>query len=149
MSLTEKPTVVAWPKTHYVFVEKIGPFQETAQKAWMELHAASDKVKGVKGAMALYKMKPQMVYRAGWIVENEPKDLPPGFQHVIFDGGKYSKFTYVGPYQKLPEICGKVFESVKTLNIDQRADFYIESYLNSPATTPENDLITEILIPTK
>jgi hypothetical protein len=27
MKLTEKPEVVTWPETHYVFIEKIGPFE--------------------------------------------------------------------------------------------------------------------------
>jgi len=27
MNLTEVPETVTWPETHYVFVEKIGPFQ--------------------------------------------------------------------------------------------------------------------------
>ena len=27
MNLTEEPDIVIWPETHYVFLEKIGPFQ--------------------------------------------------------------------------------------------------------------------------
>ncbi len=38
MNLTEDPELVTWPATHYVFIEKIGPFQKTAQQAWQELH---------------------------------------------------------------------------------------------------------------
>src|ERR1039457_5502434 len=34
MNLTENPEIVTWPETHYVFVEKIGPFMENAGKAW-------------------------------------------------------------------------------------------------------------------
>ena len=34
MNLTEEPEIVAWPKTHYVFVEKVGPFQTNAPEAW-------------------------------------------------------------------------------------------------------------------
>jgi hypothetical protein len=28
MNLTEEPEIVNWPETHYVFVEKTGPFHE-------------------------------------------------------------------------------------------------------------------------
>ena len=34
MNLTEVPEIVTWPEMHYVFMEKIGPFQNTAQQAW-------------------------------------------------------------------------------------------------------------------
>ena len=34
MNLTEVPETVTWPETHYVFVEKIGPFQTNAPQAW-------------------------------------------------------------------------------------------------------------------
>lgn len=30
MKLTEQPEIVTWPETHYVFIEKAGPFQTTA-----------------------------------------------------------------------------------------------------------------------
>ncbi|MBC7429782.1 MAG: hypothetical protein H7336_14300 [Bacteriovorax sp.] len=38
MNLTEKPDAINFLTTHYVFVEKIGPFKKTAQKAWKTLH---------------------------------------------------------------------------------------------------------------
>ena len=40
MNLTETPDSVTWPDTVYCFVEKIGPFQETAMAAWQELMKA-------------------------------------------------------------------------------------------------------------
>jgi hypothetical protein len=38
MNLTENPEIVNWPETHYVFVEKIGPFMENAGAAWQQAH---------------------------------------------------------------------------------------------------------------
>ena len=38
MKLSEEPTIIHWPETHYVFIEKVGPFQNTAPGAWQELH---------------------------------------------------------------------------------------------------------------
>jgi hypothetical protein len=32
MNLTEVPESVTWPETHYVFLEKIGPFPTNAPK---------------------------------------------------------------------------------------------------------------------
>jgi len=38
LRLTETPEVVTWPGTHYVFIEKIGPFMNTAPQAWQQMH---------------------------------------------------------------------------------------------------------------
>jgi len=32
MNLTQVRQIVTWPETHYTFIEKIGPFQDTALK---------------------------------------------------------------------------------------------------------------------
>src|SRR6202047_1986579 len=150
MKLTEEPTVVTWPETHYVFVEKIGPFQETAPQAWNSVHpivpAISEHTQ-VTGYTSLYKVGPK-VYRAGVSVAAEPKNLPAGVRYEKFKGGKYSKFVLTGPYSNLPEACRRVFEIVAEKKISMRDDYCVENYTNDPRTTPEEQLVTEILIPT-
>lgn len=150
MKLTQEPETVNWPETHYVFIEKIGPFQDTAPKAWQELHplvpAISEHNK-ITGYMSLYKVGPK-VYRAGVSVAAEPKNLPANFSHEKFRGGKYSRFVLTGSYANLPEASGRVFEIVAEKKIQMRDDYCIENYANDPRTTPEDQLITEILIPT-
>jgi hypothetical protein len=37
-NLTETPELVTWPETHYVFVERVGPFMENAGAAWQQAH---------------------------------------------------------------------------------------------------------------
>lgn len=151
MKLTETPDTKNFPKTHYVFMEKIGPFQETAQQAWQECHKYKDSIAKqvqITGAFALYKIRPQMIYRAGFAVSGKPESLPPGFQYEEFKGGKYARFTLTGSYSQLPEACGKVFSIVEKTNLPMRDDFFGENYVNDPNTTPEDQLITEILIPT-
>ncbi len=152
MNLTEKPNTVNWPLTHYIFIEKIGPFQETAQKAWETLHrhvAEISKQCKISGYMSLYKVEPKMLYRAGVVVDAKPTHLPPDFQYMKFEGGKYSRFILKGSYSNLPEACGRVFEIVEQSKMPVRDDFFIENYVNDPKTTSEDQLITEILIPTK
>ena len=36
MNLSEEPEIVNWPESHYVFIEKVGPFMNTAPQAWQE-----------------------------------------------------------------------------------------------------------------
>jgi effector-binding domain-containing protein len=149
MKLTQEPDVVNWPETHYVFVEKIGPFQDTAPQAWQNLHQFVPKIlehNKITGYTSLYKVAPK-VYRAGVSLAAAPSHLPDGVGYEEFKGGKFSRFVLTGPYSNLPEACGRVFEMVAEKKIPLRDDYYLENYTNDPRTTPEEELVTEILIP--
>jgi effector-binding domain-containing protein len=151
INLTQEPTIVTWPETHYVFVEKIGPFQETAPQAWQTVHPLIPGVSQhnkVTGYMSLYKRGPK-IYRAGVSLAEEPKNLPANLKYEKFKGGKYNRFVLTGPYSNLPEASGRVFEIVAEKKIPVRDEYCIENYINDPRTTPEEKLVTEILIPTR
>jgi effector-binding domain-containing protein len=149
MNLNETPLIVTWPETHYVFLEKIGPFQNTAPAAWGNVHkfvpAISEHNK-ITGYMSLYKVGPK-IYRAGFSLAAAPQQLHEGLTYEKFKGGKYAKFVLTGPYSNLPQASRRVFEIVAEKKIQLRDDFCIENYANDPSTTPEDKLITEILLP--
>lgn len=152
INLTEKPDSYTWPASYYVFVEKTGPFQETAPAAWQEFHQKVGSVAqeyGFVSMTSLYKVAPKMVYRAGVMVKAEPKKLPAGLSYEKFPGGKYARFVYTGSYANLGMVSGKVFDIVKSTRLPVREGFFIENYPNDPKTTPEDQLITEIMVPTK
>lgn len=151
LQLTEMPEPAEWPETHYVFIEKIGPFQTNAPQAWQEAHAlepALAQSNAITGAMSLYKMQ-QQVYRAGYILAAPPKNLPEGWRYELFPGGKYVRFMLKGPYSNLPEASCHVFQIVQERKIPLRDDYSIENYANDPRVTPQDELITEIYFPTK
>jgi effector-binding domain-containing protein len=150
-NLNETPESIVWPVTHYVYVEKAGPFQQTAQTAWGELRAAVPALTTQVTPltfMSLYKIKPEMIYRAGVGVSSEPKNLPAGLSYQKFSGGKYMRFVLKGSYRQLPEACGRVFEIVEATKIPVSQNWFIENYVKDPMVTPEADLVTEILVPT-
>ncbi len=92
MKLTQQPEIVTWPETHYAFIEKTGPFQNTAQQAWQELHQLVPGISEhnkITGYMSLYKVGPK-VYRAGVSLAAEPKNLSEKLTYEKFKGGKYS-----------------------------------------------------------
>ena len=149
MNLTLKPDLVEWAPMHYVFIEKIGPFSETARQAWQEFKAVeNDLGLPLQGRMSLYQIEQQMIYRAGASLREKPANVPAGLSYQKFEGGKYYRFTLTGSYMQLPEACGLVFKAVKDLGLKVRPAFFIENYVNDPAKTPEAELKTEILIPT-
>lgn len=150
MKLTEEPEIINWPETHYAFIEKIGPFQETAPQAWQTIHPLIPRIEEhnkITGYLSLYKVGPK-IYRAGVSLDAATNNLPEGVQHTEFKGGKYARFVLTGAYSNLPEACARVFEIVADTKMQMRDDFCIENYVNDPRTTPEDQLITEILIPT-
>lgn len=150
MNLTEEPDVVVWPKTHYVFIEKIGPFQKAAPQAWQQLHQLVPRIaesNQITGFLSLYKMSPN-TYRAGVSMAEPPKDLPEGVEYSLFEGGKYSRFVLTGSYSNLPNASRRVFEIVSKTELPMRLDYCIENYANDPKKTPEEELVTEIMIPT-
>ncbi|MGA7918247.1 MAG: GyrI-like domain-containing protein [Candidatus Acidiferrales bacterium] len=150
MNLTQTPEIVNWPETHYLYLEKIGPFQNTAPQAWQELQKILGKISEhnkITGFMSLYKVGPK-IYRAGVSLDVAAKDLPAPLAYTRLKGGKYSRFVLTGAYSQLPEASGRVFQTVAARKIPVRDDFCIENYLNDPRTTPEPQLITQILIPT-
>jgi effector-binding domain-containing protein len=150
MNLNEHPESVTWPATHYAFVEKIGPFKDTAQQAWQEVRSFSREIatnNKITGAMSLYKMGPK-IYRAGYILAAPPVQLPEGLLYESFAGGKYIRFVLNGSYSNLPEASGRVWAIAAEMKIQLRDDYAIENYLNDPDSTPEDKLVTEILVPT-
>lgn len=150
MNFTENPEITSWPATHYVFVEKVGPFMSNAPQAWQEAHrffASLSEKNTITGAMSLYKMSPQ-TYRAGFILTAPPVELPPSLSYVHFLGGRYVRFVLTGSYANLPNVSGKAWATVAENKIQLRDDWAIENYINDPKSTPEDELVTEILVPT-
>lgn len=149
MELTTIPETIEWPETHYVFIEKKGPFSLNAPQAWTELHKvipAIEKHNTVTRYFSLYKPAEQ-IYRAGVSVAERPKDLPAGVAYEIFQGGRYGRFLMTGSYANLPEACGRVFGIVQESKLPLREDYNIEHYVSDPRKTPEDELITELLFP--
>ena len=151
MNLTQNPEVVHWPTTHYVFVEKTGPFATIAGQAWQRAHmfvAELSKKNNITAYMSLYKMGPK-VYRAGFALAGPPVALPQGLAYEKFDGGKYSRWVLTGPYTDLPAASGQVWNFIAEKHIPVRDDYAIENYVNDPRVTPEDQLVTQILLPTE
>jgi len=149
MNLTEEAEIVEWPETHYVFVEKVGPFMKTAPEAWGQLHgqvAGIEESNRITGYFSLYKRGPN-IYRAGVSVAEAPAALPEGLQYERFSGGKYSRFVLTGPYTQLPAASGRAWDIAAERKLPLRDGFAIESYLRDPRTTPAAELVTEILLP--
>jgi predicted transcriptional regulator YdeE len=150
MNFNEHPELVNWPEMHYVFVERVGPFMENAGAAWQQAHQLAPAVlenNRITGYMALYKMGPK-IYRAGFSLDAQPMKLPDGLSYERTHGGKFVRFELIGPYDNLPQASGRAWAIIGEKKVEVRDDFAIENYVNDPRTTPAEQLITHIMIPT-
>jgi len=151
VNLTEEPEIVTWPETHYVYIEKTGPFKTNAPVAWTEAHKLLPALlehNKLTAYLSLYEVGP-LVYRAGFAIDAPPVDLPAGLTYEQFHGGKFSRFVLTGPYTDLGTATSRVFEIVAEKGIEVREGFNIENYTNDPRVTPAEELVTEILVATK
>ena len=140
---TSLDDIVEWADERVVYVEKEGPFQQTAKACWDELHQQEHAKKATK-FFAVYKLKPAPIYAACCTTTTADHGR-------VVPKHKYCRFVLKGEYKHLPEACGKVFEIFgrqKQHVVDEDA-WYVEHYASDPKTTPGRDLITEILVPIK
>jgi DNA gyrase inhibitor GyrI len=92
----------------------------------------------------IYEVEPQ-ICRAGVSVAIKPGKLPSGLVNEEFRGVRYFRFILNGPYSNLPNACCRIFQVISDGKLPPRDDFNIENYVNKPRTTPDDQLITEIL----
>jgi DNA gyrase inhibitor GyrI len=149
LHLTHDAEPFDWPPTHYVYVERLGAFTETAPEAWGYMHGLVPELEThnrITGYLSLYNAESKQ-YRAGVSVDAPPAALPEGLSYVFLPGGAYRRFILSGPYDDLPEANSRVFETIEAEHIKLRDDFFIERYATDPRLTPPERSITEILVP--
>lgn len=147
--------VVTRPLTHYVYLEKRGPFAEVAPALWNELYPILPRLEqgqireflGVSGVDKSCAGENSMIYQAGVSMVTEPKKLPAGLQHRAISSGKYARFLLTGPYAQIWPAFDRVFKTLAEKKVELRPEFCIENYMNDPRKTPEDQLLTEILVP--
>ena len=156
MNLDLNYTIVERPQTHILCVEKNGLFQEVALPAWYELIPAVDKyvnkdtIQEYLGFSIMNKLansEKQMQYLAAVSSKNTNISAPQGLISKKMPGGTYAKFTMVGPTHLVWPAFNLIFQLLTKKNITLRPGACIENYLSNPEVVPENELVTELLVP--
>lgn len=150
MELKLNAEKITWPESHYLFLEKRGPFVETAPKCWEEFRALINPLKSqlkMKSFASLYKIQPEMIYRAGMMLLEKPALEIPGLRYEKFKGGPYLLSHFMGNYGEIPEACGRVFDDLHQKRVEMADYWGIENYLTDPEQTAADKNIVQILIP--
>ena len=155
MNLSAEFEPVSRPFTHYVFLEKHGPFAEVAPPLWNDLmpllgQLDQQQVREFLGLSGIDRTKTgedTMIYQAGVALAQEPDRLPDGLQHRAIKAGNYARFLLIGPYSHIWMAFNRIFKELSEKRVPLRPEFCIENYLNDPRVTPEDQLQTELLVP--
>jgi AraC family transcriptional regulator len=155
MNLTQQFETVTRPPTHYVFLEKLGPFPEVAPPLWSNLIPLIQQLDqqqireylGLSGIDKTQVGEETMIYQAGVALGSQPGKLPDGMRHRTIERGNYAKFVLVGPYSQIWMAFDKIFKTLAERKVALRPEFCIENYVNDPRVTPEDKLQTELLVP--
>ncbi|HTB95645.1 MAG TPA: AraC family transcriptional regulator [Terracidiphilus sp.] len=155
MNLTPEFESITRPLTHYVFLEKRGPFAEVAPPLWNELmpflqQMDSQSVREYLGVSGIDKSSPgedAMIYQAGVALLHDTDRLPSGLQKKTIRSGNYARFLLTGPYSHIWMAFDRIFKTLAEKRVPLRPEFCVENYLNDPRTTPEAELLTELLVP--
>jgi AraC family transcriptional regulator len=155
MNLSAEFEPVSRPLTHYVFLEKHGPFAEVAPPLWNDLlpllgkldHQQVREYLGMSGIDKKRSGEDAMIYQAGVAFAQAPNKLHDGFHHRAIKAGKYARFLLIGPYSDIWMAFDRIFKTLSEKRVTLRPEFCIENYLNDPRVTPEDQLQTELLIP--
>lgn len=88
-------------------------------------------------------------YQAAISIPSNSNFEMEGLKRQVLAKGKYAKFLLKGTYDNIWIAFDKAFEVIGNNGLELADSPCIENYLNDPQITPEDDLLTEILIPIK
>ena len=157
-NLTTQPEWKTLDQTQVIFVQRIGNYHQAASEAWTSvctfagpkglIHNDSD-FYGICYDDPSVTEAEKCRYEA-CIVVNRPVE-PEGEVGVKqLRNGKYAVFTLTGSYDLLKNAYDYIYAAwMAESKVELDHSPVMEKYLNSPDTTPEDQLITEIWIPVK
>lgn len=146
------------PELSILKVRQTGPYMESATRAWNILCAWAGP-KGLFGpntkSIGIGLDDPSVTppeairYEAAITAPAEVAAEAP-VERDVLPGGEYAVVTHQGPYEKLEETYALIMGRwMPTSGRDIRETPWFEMYRNDPATTPPDQLLTDIHIPLK
>lgn len=156
MNLNMLYQIVARSDINLVYVEKKGIFREVAMPTWFELIPIVDKYLpkerineylGISIIENNTSDDSKMIYLAAVGMNAVPEKLPKGLEFKKLKGGKYAKFILTGATHQVWDAFDKIFKKLSDEKIQLCDGACIENYLSNPEVVPEDELVTELLVP--
>lgn len=156
MNLNLNPKFITRPTHHLLYVEKHGSFKEVAMPTWYELIPLVKKYVPeniITEYLGLSHMDmstnddSKMSYFAGVCIKELPTKIPKGLKSKKIPSGSYASFTLIGATHQVWAAFDQIFQYLADHKIRLRSGDCIENYLSNPEVVPENELVTELLVP--
>ena len=139
----------------YIYIEKtcgmdpneIGPEMGQAFGGVMQFMQANGVTSGKEVLAAYYTYDPNtMTFRAGMSVSEADAAKAKGeVQSDVLPAGEVLHFTHKGPYDTLRNSYADMMQYLEANNLQHSVPTW-EVYVNDPATTKPEDLITEVYV---
>lgn len=158
LNLTEKPEIISRPETViYTLREEGGHFPEIAPIAWQKfLGILGQEKQDVSQSEFLgisyieeTNLNEQHIYK---VALSAPPNKNLSFKSLrkeVLPAAKYLKFTLKGSYQGVWPSFDRIYKFINESEFELANGPCLENYINDPNTTPEKDLLTELLVPVK
>jgi DNA gyrase inhibitor GyrI len=154
--LTDTPDFIQTEEEWFVYLEARGPFHLRAPLAWRDfwrIAAARWARSDIRAMAGLSRVDDSLsgdeacIYQAGLCLVSKPVSVPDGLSRRMLAPGVFARFELTGPYAQLAHAYPRAFARLDALNRTRRPEFCREIYRNDPASTPEAQLRTDLLIP--
>lgn len=159
LNMTEKPEIVSRPETK-IYSKRISGknFSEIAPLVWDDFikvltHTDQDLSESEWLGLSYIDQKEieenSHIYKAAISVPSKKEIHFSEFEHESISPQKYLKFVLKGSYLGIWAAFEKAFEIMDKNGHILGDGPCLENYINDPKETPEEELLTEILIPVK
>ena len=137
----------------FTYVEKKGPFQDSARAAWIELFGFIECIPqsnirfqtGLRYVDSALEGDSKYVYQAGLSLIDNSQECNGNLQKRVNRSGRFAKFTLTGPYSQITEAYALAMSVIGKNNLVIRNEFCMQRYVNK--NVPESELLTDIYIP--
>ncbi len=153
-----EPEIVQRDSKKILFVEDEGLFEEIAPLVWQKFLSKitqspymekATEFLGISYVEASDLGTSKYTYRAAIAIPELFDGVELSLASADLAGGRYAKFTLKGPYTGVWPAFKKAFAWLNEHDYELADGPCLENYLNDPNITPEDDLLTEIIIPIK
>lgn len=148
-------SIMTLPALRIIRVRKLGPYQESAPAAWQALSAWAGP-RGLFGPATLRigmgsgdpgRTAPgDLAYDAAISVEHSVEVEPPVTAGTL-PAGDYAVVLHRGPYEGMDAVYRELMDVWLPQSGRQSRGMPFEIYRSDPATTPPEQLLTEIRLP--
>lgn len=155
LNLSQEPQIIERPEVTILSHEsKGGRFEEIATPVWEEFlktleNGKQDLSQSEFLGLSLVDQNENHYYKAAITVPQNVEINLPSLKREVLAQSKYAKFILKGSYDGVWPAFDFAFKKLNEMGIKLEDSPCLENYINDPRQTPEDELITEILIPIK